>query len=202
MTLEILQVPSDEEGARSYVEKYKAFRLHSLQVSPEAFLSTYAREKEFSMDVWLARLVNPSATTFIVTQSDRILSSLTVLSNLSMAPEEVSPLANPWISSNREATSVPRTVLHSRINGLFTLPEARRQGLGQALIERAIAYTATEAESVGKNFVMSIAVETSNIAAKDLYRRCGFVVIAEEIGAQGHNNELRTVCLLKYTPKL
>lgn len=129
MSYEILRLPHDIQGVRSNVERYKAFRLLSLQVSPEAFSSTYEREKSFDDETWLSRLTNPSATTFIANQSNRIVSTLTVIENLPQAPEDISPLGNPWIAVSEES-SLPPKVLHSRINGMFTLPEARREGLG------------------------------------------------------------------------
>ncbi|KAF4826710.1 hypothetical protein CGCTS75_v008931 [Colletotrichum tropicale] len=46
-------------------DRYKAFRLLSLRLSPESFGSTYAREVSFAPDKWLARLANPLATTIV-----------------------------------------------------------------------------------------------------------------------------------------
>ncbi|KAK2729833.1 GNAT family [Colletotrichum kahawae] len=46
-------------------DRYKAFRLLSLRLSPESFGSTYAREVAFAPEKWLARLSNPLATTIV-----------------------------------------------------------------------------------------------------------------------------------------
>ncbi|RDW88943.1 hypothetical protein BP6252_00975 [Coleophoma cylindrospora] len=200
MSYEILQLPHDPDSAQSYVEPYKSFRLLSLQLSPEAFLSTYEREKEFTDDIWLGRLTNPSATTFVAHEAGRLISTLTIISNLPHAPEELSPLGNPWIATNKDARLVPSNLLHSRINGLFTLPEARRKGLGQKLIERGIAFAADEARAAKKDFVVSIAVEADNKPAKKLYEGCGFVVIKEE--AHMCRGTPQSVFLLKFTPSL
>lgn len=200
MSYEILQLPHDLNGAQSYVKSYQTFRLLSLQVAPEAFLSTYEREKEFTDDIWIGRLTNPSATTFVVLDAGRIVSTMTVISNLPHAPEELSPLGNPWVEVNKNASSLLSNVLHSRINGMFTLPEARRQGLGQKLIERGIAFASNEAKMARKEFVVSIAVEADNIPANKLYERCGFVVIKEE--SHMHRGKPQSVYLLKFTPLL
>lgn len=45
---------------------YKAFRLLSLQLSPEAFGSSYDREAAFPPETWASRLNNPIAFNTIV----------------------------------------------------------------------------------------------------------------------------------------
>ncbi|KPM44129.1 hypothetical protein AK830_g2416 [Neonectria ditissima] len=57
-------LPSPEEF-EALVSKYKAFRLLSLQLSPESFGSTYAREVGFSDDQWTLRVSNPLATSIV-----------------------------------------------------------------------------------------------------------------------------------------
>jgi hypothetical protein len=79
MAFEIVHITHDDESVRSYVERYKAFRLLSLKMAPEAFGSTYAREIAFTDDIWLGRLANPKANTFIALQSDRIVSLLVAI---------------------------------------------------------------------------------------------------------------------------
>lgn len=91
MAYEIIQIPSDLEGAREYVELNKAFRLLSLKTSPMSFGSSYEREIAFTDDVWLSRLTNPNAATFVAIQAGRILSALTILGPLPIAPEDLSP---------------------------------------------------------------------------------------------------------------
>jgi hypothetical protein len=88
MAFEIIQIPRDEEGVLSYLEKYKAFRLFSLRTAPEAFGSTYAREIAFTDDVWYNRLANPETATFIALKSNHIVSTLTAVGHLSFGPEE------------------------------------------------------------------------------------------------------------------
>lgn len=96
MAIEIIQVPHDADSVRSHVDRYKAFRLLSLQTSPEAFGSTYAREVAFTDDVWYSRLADPIATTFFALESGRIVGTLTTIGPLPSSPEEMTPSANPW----------------------------------------------------------------------------------------------------------
>jgi GNAT superfamily N-acetyltransferase len=194
MAFEILQIPRDEKSVRAYLEQYKAIRLYSLKTAPEAFGSTYAREAAFTDDVWYNRLANPKAATFIALRADRIVCTLTLVGPLPCSPEESSPTHDPWTVLGGNTNP---TYLHWRINGMFTLPEARGQGVAKALVERATKYGSDEASKSGKVFAGSIAVHEDNPAARSLYAKCGFVPIKEEPLVPGSPS---TVLLLKYAP--
>lgn len=88
MTLYTIQIPRDEESIYYYLDKYKAFRLLALKTAPEAFGSTFARELAFTDDFWYIRLSSPEATTFITTESDRIVCTLTAIGPLPCTVEE------------------------------------------------------------------------------------------------------------------
>jgi ribosomal protein S18 acetylase RimI-like enzyme len=196
MAFEIIQIPKDDESIRRYVDQVKAFRLLSLQTSPESFLSTYAREIAFTDDVWYERLSNPKAVTFIAVQSGRIVSSIAVIGPLPYGPDALSPLGNPWVTMDGDAAVKIPASSHWRINGMFTLPEARGQGTAKALIEAAKKFGAAEAAASGKDLVFSIAVDEDNVPAKALYQSCGFVTIKEEI----NRGDSRNVLLMKWNP--
>jgi ribosomal protein S18 acetylase RimI-like enzyme len=195
MAFEIIQIPKDDESIRRYVDQVKAFRLLSLQTSPESFLSTYARESAFTDDVWYERLSNPKAITFIAVQSGLIVSTIAVIGPLPYGPDELSPLGNPWVTMDGDATVKIPTTSHWRINGMFTLPQARGLGTAKALIEAAKEFGAAQAEASGKGLALSIAVDEDNVPAKSLYQRCGFVTIKEE-----SREGLRNVLLMKWQP--
>ena len=195
MGFEIFQIQRDDESVRAHVEQYKAFRLYALKTAPEAFGSTYAREITFTDDVWYGRLANPKATSFIALQADRIVCSLTLVGPLPCSPEESSPSRDPWTELSGDATP---NYLHWRVNAMFTLPEARGQGIAKALMQRAISYGCDEAAKAGKVFAGSIAVDEDNPAARSLYTKCGFVAIKEEPFAPESS---RKVLLLKYAPE-
>jgi len=182
MSYEVVQIPHDPDAVRSHVSNYKAFRLLSLQTAPDAFISTYARESAFPDETWYERLANPFATTFVAFQSDHIVSTLTLLGPLPNSAEESSPLESPWaaVTQDVSVSSTGADFLHFRINGMFTLPGARQQGIAKALIDGAIRNVAERAKESGKDGVVTIAVESENLPAKLLYIKCGFAVIKEE----------------------
>ncbi len=81
---------------------------------------------------------------------------------------------------------------------MFTRPEARGQGIAQALIEKVIKYGFDEAASVGKTFMASILVDADNAAARGLYAKCGFVPFKEETISR---EDPRVVIFLRYAPE-
>lgn len=194
MAIEIILVPSDPAGARSNLERYKAFRLLSLQTSPEAFGSNYAREVAFTDDIWYQRLADSKAATFFALQEGRIVGTLTVLGPMPFSPEELTPSANPWELEG----GTDQAELHFRYNGVFTLPEARGKGVAKALVEKGKEFAHTQAKALGKPFVASLVVETANVAAMKLYERSGFSFLKEEHYIKyGRSME---VVLLKHGP--
>jgi GNAT superfamily N-acetyltransferase len=200
MSFEIFQVPHDDESARTWQHRYKDFRLFALKTAPEAFLSTYAREAAFEDDVWYTRLTNPEAFTFFAVQESRIVGSLTLIGPLPYFAEDHSPLANPWLPPDTEGTAPADTptVSHWRVNGMFVLPEMRRQGTAKVIIEKSLDFGREKAACSGKLFVASVAVDDENTPAVKLYEKCGFVTIKSE--PEGRDSS-RSVSLMKYKPR-
>ncbi|KAM3071192.1 hypothetical protein ACMFMG_008787 [Clarireedia jacksonii] len=180
MAFRTIQLPRDEDGIRAYVGRYKQFRLDSLRLSPEAFASTYAREAEFPDQVWYDRLANPRAAVFQAFQGDTVVGTVTAVGPLPYGVDELRPLANPWAMVGEEDTNKQPTTAHFRINGMFTLPEMRGQGVGKSLLQEALKYAANEAAALGREFLGSVVVESYNEPAQRLYKKCGFVAIKEE----------------------
>ncbi|KAF7951027.1 uncharacterized protein EAE97_002579 [Botrytis byssoidea] len=175
MTYEIIHVSSDDL-VRSYVGKYKDFRLLSLQVAPESFASNYSTEAAFLDEVWYERLANPHAATYFALENSKIVGTVSMLGPLIYGPEDMSVLGNPWQAIG-DKISNEQAICHYRMNGVFT--DVRGQGVGKALIEAALKYAGGEAAVQGKAFVCSIVVESENSGARRLYERCGFVAMKE-----------------------
>jgi GNAT superfamily N-acetyltransferase len=116
-----------------------------------AFGSTLAREEAFTDDVWRDRAQRGAAgmdtITFVAERSGQWLG---IATGLARAPE------NP---------ADPRPELVA----MFVAPEARRCGLGVALVN-AVAGWAREREAPG----LTLWVTAANEAAVALYTRCGF----------------------------
>ena len=201
MAFEIFPVPHDDEIARAWQHRVKEFRLLALKTAPDAFLTTYAEAAAYPDDLWLSRLTNPEAVTFLALQESRIVGSLTLIGPLPYLAEDHSPRDNPWNPPAVAATSPAKeraAVSHWRINGMFVHPEARRQGIAKAIIEKSMAFAREQAALSGKEFVASIAVDDDNPAAKNLYKTCGFVTIRSET----EPGATRSILLQKYMPRV
>jgi GNAT superfamily N-acetyltransferase len=195
MAFQIFLVPHDDEAARAWQHRVKEFRLLALKTAPDAFTSTYEREAAFGDNVWYQRLMNPQSSSFLAIQDSRIVGSLTLMGPLPYLAEDHSPRGIPW-NPPASSTSTPEDipVSHWRTNGMFVLPEARRQGTAKALIERSIEFGHEQAALSGKGFVGSVGVDRDNHAARKLYEHAGYVTISSEPDPDAPRN----VLLMKY----
>lgn len=66
-----------------------------------------------------------------------------------------------------------------QISGVYTLPDARRQGLAKILAETAIQEAFAYSKQHSKRLELSLVVYTSNGDAISFYESCGFVASAE-----------------------
>lgn len=67
------------------------------------------------------------------------------------------------------------TLLHWAVNGVYTAPDARRQGIAKAVFEKALAFSFAAAEMEGKSCLVSIYAREENEVAIGMYQRMGFV---------------------------
>ncbi|KAM5377915.1 hypothetical protein ACJZ2D_004819 [Fusarium nematophilum] len=192
MTVLILpkSLPSKEEF-NLLVTKYKAFRLLSLELSPESFGSTLARETAFPHDAWVSRVSNPLATNIIAISDP---DSGGVLSD----PDEVElMLKEEWLASltligpfDKESAAKrfksdfyldPEVVLdaeatwHFVLNAMYVRPSGRGQGLGSRLVAHANR-VASELASGNKTRVLLV-VDYDNESARRTYEKGGLVIM-------------------------
>ena len=123
---------------------YRDVRLAMLLDTPRAFGSTYAREAAFSESVWLDR-VRGEGRTWLAGRGNLPLGSVTVFRLEEQAPDE------------------------ARLVAMWVAGHARGHGVGQALVETALA----DARERGLRRV-TLDVADENAAARKLYERIGF----------------------------
>jgi ribosomal protein S18 acetylase RimI-like enzyme len=182
--------------------KVKAFRLNSLRASPEAFSSTFAIESEFPDDVWLSRLNNPLASHSValsIGDSSRSLNDVNdELDNIIegdwlgvgvlIGPKDdgekgVSASRSPWanIQSPAQVEQGEKTIPLYQLNGLYVMPEARKLGVGKALVDTAFENGRNlERARNGRKALFQVRVESENVAARKLYERAGFSATRQE----------------------
>lgn len=98
-------------------------------------------------------------------------------------PVETFASSAPPASSTTTEASSSRPAVHYRLLGIFTLPNARRQGISRALIRESIALARSEAELKGRDVLVSVVAEAENTAARRLYESCGFKAV-ERVGKE------------------
>lgn len=90
----------------------------------------------------------------------------------------------------------PKMAHRAHIWGMYVAPEARGQGIGERLVEAAIAF----AEGIDGILQIHLAVTSHNLAAKQLYERLGFVRYGVEprvliVDGVGYDEDLMVLML-------
>lgn len=134
-----------------------------------AFSSTYAREIAFDDERWEERLYNPDARTFVAVDAEhrRVLSSVTLIGPRPV-PED--------IQCASLSTTSGEPPLHWQINAVYTAPEARRRGIGMAVITAAVRLAIEQAAGQGRGCLLTILTDEVNTMAMGLYQKAGFAV--------------------------
>ncbi len=130
---------------------WRRLRLHALREAPDAFLSTYAEERP--------RTVADVARRFRTAWAAR--------DNAVLGAFDGAHLAG-ICGFFREAKRRQRH--RATIWGMYVAPERRGEGVGRALLERAIV----ELRAAGGIEQVHLGVATTNRAARALYRAAGF----------------------------
>ncbi|KAJ6786726.1 hypothetical protein PWT90_09664 [Aphanocladium album] len=167
------QIKPDEAGVEFFLTKYKPFRLQALQTDPQFFGSTYEKEVAKDDDFWRQRVSLPASTTFVAVgkQNGLIASSLTLIRG--WQPSALLAMAAGLAPEERDKDS--KTLLHWAVNGVYTAPDARRQGIAKAVFERALDYAFATAEAEGKSCLVSVLARADNEVAIGIYQRMGFI---------------------------
>lgn len=124
---------------------YRTIRLAMLQDSPSAFGSTHAREVTFDETTWRQRLTD----NVVFVAADR---------------------QGGYVGSATYADSWAANLTDAYLVGMWVSPAARGSGAGRALVDAVIA----AARAAGKDRLILDVVD-SNIVARALYERCGFL---------------------------
>jgi ribosomal protein S18 acetylase RimI-like enzyme len=137
------------------VVAYRDIRLEGLRCHPEAFASTYEDERDGPLDrfkEWIAQ-----ARIFGAWLDQGLVG---VVGLRMQADAKVRHKAVIW--------------------GMYVRREARRFGIGERLIDTAVAHAPEEVEQI------QLAVITENEAARRLYAKAGFIAYGHQINALKH----------------
>ncbi len=163
-----MKIEQLEAGAEG---RLRAIRLRALEDAPKAFGSTLEEVRARPRESWTEQLM--SLPTFVA-----------VRDGVDVGVVRYAPNGN----ASEEGTLV----------SLWVAPDARGQGVGEALIDACV--TLARSRGVGQ---LSLDVGDDNAAAIALYERKGFVPTGETSGRKGpseNTGEHRRVLVLRRVP--
>ena len=134
---------------------YRDIRLEGLRQNPEAFASTLEDERDRPLD-WFKELITQS----------QIFGA--VLARGLVGVVGLRPHADAKLRHK------------AMIWGMYVRREARQYGIGERLIDAAVAYASGHVEQ------LQLAVVTENEAARRLYAKAGFIEYGHQINALKH----------------
>jgi ribosomal protein S18 acetylase RimI-like enzyme len=137
-------------------QAYRDIRLEGLRQNPEAFASTFEDERGKPLD-WFAERITQS----------QIFGAI-------LAQELVGV-----VGLRAHADSKQRH--KAMIWGMYVQPAARQFGIGERLIDAAVAHASDHVEQ------LQLAVVTENEAARRLYAKAGFIEYGHQINALKHD---------------
>ena len=136
------------------VEAFRTLRLEALRNHPEAYSADYDEQVNRTHEQWAARL--RSGNTFVACAGD----------------EDGIPLVG-MAGIFRE--DKPKTQHKGTIWGVYVRPVWRGQGLAQKLVQSCVDWATAQ----HLRYVM-LAVVTTNFAAVNSYKKCGFTIYGAE----------------------
>jgi ribosomal protein S18 acetylase RimI-like enzyme len=134
---------------------YRDIRLEGLRRHPEAFASTFEDEQNRPLD-WFTELITQS----------RIFGAVLAQGLVGVVG------LRPHAGAKQRHKAM--------IWGMYVRHEARQYGIGERLIEAAVAHAPGEVEQ------LQLAVITENEAARRLYAKAGFIEYGHQINALKH----------------
>lgn len=171
---------------------YKTLRLTSLQMDPQAFASTYAREVAFSEDIWRERLDSRFKQTMVASVQDSVsptsergvddkekatetgewIGTATIVGPSGILPSILAPFKEAGVGTNWEMYALFAMWVH---------PAHRGKGVGVQLVKACLEWVRTNvdikfsSENSGDfEKVAVLLVYEDNVAGRALYSRVGF----------------------------
>jgi len=159
--------------------KHSSLRLSALQVSSDAFGSTFEVESSWPASRWIKRLQRPTVNTFIAVayspstslglqtiDSGDAIGSATLLGPFAKEDYELRESGGPEIGDDNVESKWHMTAV-------FNSPNHRGKGVAKMLIQAAVDFAEKEAE--GRKSRVRIMIKPTNFVVKKLYEALGFV---------------------------
>ena len=144
---------------------YRELRLAALREAPDAFGSTLEREAGFPEEQWTTRL-----TAGVASPIEQPL----------VAEDAGRAVGLCWVRID------PNDASMAALYQVWVHPDARRRGIGQRMLDSAMAWAR---ETGARVMVLSVAI--GRASAMDLYRRSGFVAVGVPIQIRPDSAQLQ-----------
>jgi GNAT superfamily N-acetyltransferase len=208
---------NDDTLLKKYTDKYRELRLESLKSDPDAFSSTFEDESRQPSEFWTGRMLVPRARHFVAVQwnttpdiaptSDdlyAVLEAKWVGTLVLLGPKVVaSGDASPWralvgsrfVEDSAEATSDTGASAY-HLAGFYVAPEVRGRGLGGSLVNTAIEKIADDGQTIhSAGAICTVGASQRNLVVRRLFKRMGFLEVAEEVCKTKDGRSLTEVIL-------
>lgn len=188
-TMRVLSLPKTLDSADDFdglIERYKAYRLLSLQLSPHAFGSSYDREVVFPRDTWVGRLSSPLSTNIIAVAGqpdsceenaetallfhEEWLGSLLLRGPLDK-DATIAEFGSYFTDSMGKALD-DSIECYFGLFAMYVLPTSRGLGVGTAVLEYAKKEALRQGQGVRTRMILML--DPGNPAALRTYEKCGF----------------------------
>ncbi|KAM0402024.1 hypothetical protein ACHAPZ_004926 [Fusarium culmorum] len=183
---------SDPTQWDELIDKYRSFRLSSLELSPKSFSSTYAREVELTTANWETRLRNPLAINIVVVANpdtgslkddlSLTLNSPWLASLVVCGPFDAKTATTTWEKLQNFdpgclnfGTLEPDMEWTYVLNAIYVPPSQRRKGLANKRIEYAKQLVV--GKHVGNKVMLILIVDFESVAAMKCYEKLGFELV-------------------------
>lgn len=192
-----IRLPKATDGTvlNALATKFRAFKLHSLKVAPEAFPAEFDIESRLSQSIWVQRITEPSTTILIcvATEKDqdeelsesgdrqlRILLDGEWRGTFTM----IGPILRDDYIFHKSGQPEPGpegSETRWQLTTLFTLPAYRGHGIAKRLIEAAIAFGKLASHEIGRaskrdvRTRIRLVVHPKNTGVVKMYEKFGFV---------------------------
>jgi ribosomal protein S18 acetylase RimI-like enzyme len=201
---------ASSEQLEALAIKFRAFKLHSLKVAPEAFSAELHVESELPRSTWLARITEPRATILICVatpKSKACRTSEDTNGQLKLLFDGewvgmftmIGPVSRDeyiWPDSGQPEPGPEDAETRWQLTSLFTLPAYRGCGIAKRLTEAAVGFgklASAETERVTGKEVRTrirLVVHPKNTGVVKMYEKFGFVdsarmTVAEACVANG-----------------
>ncbi|XPS75442.1 hypothetical protein M3J07_007520 [Ascochyta lentis] len=186
---------TDDASLNALATKFRAFKLHALEVAPEAFSAELDVESRLPPSTWLRRITEPSTTILIcvATEADTSKEPSTSGSNQlrilldgewTRTFTVIGPVSRKdyiWPESGQPEPGPEGSETRWQLTSLFTLPAYRGHGIAKQLTEAAVEFgKLASAEVEGKSGTkvrtrVRLVVHPKNTGVVKMYEKLGFV---------------------------